>query len=438
MTAIASSAASLTRSAASGGRQLLGSRPGRLRTIAIVTVIAILAAGVIGFLAAGQVIANTDEISTATGPLLIETQEMFGSLAEADAAATAAHLSSGQQSSDGARAGTDRQQRALYEEALARASSSLAAVASLSADDPISRERTLSIGETLTRYAGQIEASRVMNEQGIDGADDQLRSAIGLLQNDISADVAEVTTRAQDRLLDQIKSSWFWPSMIAYALAVIVLILVMVYLAMRFRRIINPPLLLAMLIIAGVALWFGNAYFSQQAALENAREGGYESIKLTSEIQREAFRYKAAESLSLIEGNVQAQDQSAQMIFADDGSGLIGEVFAAADSAREEAAATELGLRWDRYQATSRDIVAVSSSDPAAATTLASTVGNDQFNGFNTAVSSVLFDNELQFDQEVAAAGDALRWLRWVVIGGAVLAALLAWWGLTLRIREYR
>jgi len=437
MTTIASSAASLTRNVATGGLQRLGSRPGRLRTIAIVTVITILVAGVIGFLAAGQVISNTNEISDNTGPLLIETQEMFGSLAEADAAATAAHLSSGQRGT-----GLDRQQRALYEEALARASSSLAAVASLSAEDPISNDRTLSIGETLTRYAGQIEASRVMNEEGIAGADDQLRSAIGLLQNDMSADVAELTNRAQDRLLDQIESPWFWPSMLAYAIAVIVLLLVMAYLAVRFRRIINPPLLLAMVVIAGVAIWFGNAYFTQQAALEDARQGGYESIKLTSEIQREAFRYKAAESLSLIEGTlsgqIPAQRESAGRILANDESGLIGDVVASADSDRERAAAVELGLRWDRYRATSQQVAASYTGDGTASAALASTTGNDQFNGFNTAVSSVLFDNKLQFEQEVEAAGDALTWLRWVVVGGAVLAALLAWWGLALRIREYR
>ena len=415
------------------GRRLLGSRPGRLRLAAIVVAIALLGAGVFGFIAASEVISKTDDIEESTGPVLIGTQEMFASLAEADAAATAVHLSGVE---------GDRAQRALYERALARSSASLERVARQLGDDPESHARLENLSQSLTQYAGLVESSRVMNEQSIPGADDELRKSIELVRGSISDDVAAVTARMQDRLDEEIGVGTFYPAMGVYVLAVLVVLGAMVYLAMRFRRILNPPLFLAAIVTIGVAGWFGYSYFAQQASLQNARDGGYESIRLTSEIQSLAFRYKADESLSLIEGRTagfDAQQAQRRLRMVDSGSGLIPELQSQADSPREQAVADLLGVRWQRYALSGTEISeALALGQAETAIAVASGKATSAFNGLNTQVESVLSDNQAQFLEEVDDARQSLDWLRWVVVIGAVLAALLAWSGFALRIREYQ
>jgi len=251
-----------------------------------------------------------------------------------------------------------------------------------------------------------------------------------------------VTASVQERLDEEIGVGTFYPAMGVYVLAVLIVIAAMVYLAMRFRRILNPPLFLAALVTVAVAGWFGYSYFSQQASLQNARDGGYESIRLTSEIQSLAFRYKADESLSLIEGRsdgfeAQQASRRTQMIVND--AGLIPELQSKADSTRERAVADLLGVRWQRYVDSGAEISeALALGQPETAIELASGKSTSAFNGLNTQVESVLSDNQAQFLSEVNDARQSLDWLRWVVVLGAVLAALLAWSGFALRIREYQ
>lgn len=448
MTNSGTDSATSARTILGSGRRRLGSRPGRLRIIAILSVCAILAAGVLGFIVASQVISNTNRIEESTGPLLIGTQEMFASLAEADAAATAVYLSG--------REG-DREQRALYERAIDRAGNSLEQVAQLVGDDAESHAAMARITESLTEYTGIVESSRVLNQLGIPGAspelaeamdeldiasaDAQLQQAIQLVRIDIAEDVNFVTDRAQQRLTDEIGAGQFYPAMGLYVLAVIVLVLAMLYLASRFRRILNPPLFLAAMLTLGVAIWFGYSYFNQQASLKNARDGGYESILLTSQIQAKAFAYKADESVGLISGNFVEEARARNALAAEigDTGGLIFDVEAQADSARERAAAGQLAVRWERYRSTGLLIEsALISGQEDEAVRIATGAGNAAFNGFNTAVESVLSDNQAQFAAEVSRADNSLGWLRWVVVVGAVLAALLAWSGFALRIREYQ
>lgn len=94
-------------------------------------------------------------------------------------------------------------------------------------------------------------------------------------------------------------------------------------------------------------------------------------------------------------------------------------------------------VRWDRYLETSQSIRTALEADPVAATALAVTAGNADFNGFNTSVESVLSDNRSQVTAGLADARNHLDWLRLGAVLLPALTALAALWGFQLRIREY-
>jgi hypothetical protein len=109
-----------------------------------------------------------------------------------------------------------------------------------------------------------------------------------------------------------------------------------------------------------------------------------------------------------------------------------------ADSTREQAAAGELLQRWARYRDTSLDIrQAIVNGQRSAAVGLAIGAGNSDFNGFNTAVESVLSDNRIQFLDGIGSGRERLDLMRAGTIVVPALAALLALWAFQRRIREY-
>lgn len=426
-------------------RALRQNTPGRLRLYAILLSALIVLAGIVALGLAAQLVDRTAQIDESTGPVLIETQEMFASLAEADAAATAVHLSG---------ASEDREQRQLYLDALDRTTIGLENVAHLVGDDDESHRSLQAIASLLVTYSGVIENARVSNREGLPGADGQLTSAISIVRDGITQEVNQITERAQERLTEESESSAFLPALAALLLAAILVAVAHVYITRRFRRILNLPLLASGIVLLALLGWLTWAFVTQQSALDEARQQAYESISVTADIQAIAFRYKADEALALIQGDaidtsgvvalssVDITEEDARFIrngTTRASEGLIDLAAARADSGREQAGVAEMAVRWQRYVDTSRtlaDTVAAGQSDEAIA--IATGPANSTFNGFNTAVESVLAANRSQFEEAVDRAGNALRYLQLAIPIGTLIAALLAWWGFSLRIREYQ
>ena len=110
-----------------------------------------------------------------------------------------------------------------------------------------------------------------------------------------------------------------------------------------------------------------------------------------------------------------------------------------ADTSREAALASEVRVRWDRYVVQSAAIEsALAAGNVAEAERITSGSANDAFNAFNATAEALLLDNRQQFFAEVDYAVDLVRWLRWIVIAVTVAIAVLAWWGYSLRLREYQ
>lgn len=421
--------------------------PRLLRVVSLVAVGAIAAAALVSFISLSTLASKTDRIDSNTGPVLIATQDVIASVAEADAASTGVFLSG---------AIEDREQRRLFEDALERATRQIEEVARLIGDDDVAHESLKTVSSQIVLYAGRVEAARLANQEGLDTADARLAESLTTVRDGILPEVDQITSRAQASLDSDNSGSLY--ALIAIAALVIASLVLWFGLALirrRTNRLINLPVAVALVGLVGFAIWIGTATSARSNALERATEGGFASIALTARIQNAGFDYKTAETVGLIEGVAATEltelsavlalgaitDAEIELARAGTGTtnGLLLDAYDTADSDRERAAAIELLIRWARYLDTSEAIEQLLvTSDIVGARGLAVTDGNTAFNGFNTAVESVLSDNRSQFTDSVAEASDAIGWLRGASIVIPVLAALLAMWGFQTRINEYR
>ncbi len=408
----------------------LRTTPAILRTWSVVITVLVLLAALLASLAARQFASGAEQIEQNTGPVLISTQGLVASIAEADAANTAVFLSGENE---------DRQQRRLYETALSRAPQQIEDISSGIGDDERSHDSLKAVASQLTEYAGLVERARLSNLAGDVDATEQLSASIDLVSGSTGmlANARSVTERTQASFDEDVSSGTVeWISAVALlAVSLIVLLVAQGRLRKRTQRLINPPLLLATGLIAVLLVWLVLAQVGRVSDLNTARESGYDSIALTSQLQTAAFDYKTQEARAIIESNpalLPGDDSLEQIDIL-----LIG-LAAEADDNREVSAIAGLQTRWDRYVATSDRIrSALTSGSDDDARSLAIGDGNRDFNGFNTTVESVLLANRDQFDASVSSAANRLNWLQLGAVLLPLFAAVLALAGYQSRINEY-
>ncbi len=402
--------------------------PARLRTWSVVITALLSVAAVFASFATQAFISSVDKVERNTGPVLISTQRLVGSIAEADAANTAVFLSGTE---------LDRQQQSLFENAISRAPQQLEDVSTGIGDDPESHEALKRVASQLPEYARLAERARLANLAGDPSATADLQRAFELVSgpNGMIDNTRIVTSRTQSGFDDDLKSGnleWVG-AIVALAVTLLVLLLAQRNLRARTRRTFNLPLVLATFCVIGLGIWLSLALLGRQQDLQSAQTEAYDSIALTAKLQTLAFEYKTAEALSIIEED--ASD------FPTNGAAIKTQLkllLDSADSDREEGAVGLLQARWDRYETTSQKVEsALTANGSTAARRLAISEGNADFNGFNTTVESVLLANRDQFNDAVASAGHRMRWLRLGAILLPLLAALLTLAGYQLRINEY-
>jgi len=408
----------------------LRTTPARLRTWSVVLGLLLAASALVCAFAATDLVRSTTEIADNTGPVLIETQGLVASIAEADAANTAVFLSG---------VNEDRQQRRLYETALERAPRQIEEISARLGDSPASHEALQSVGSQLTQYAGVVEQARTKNTAGIDGATANLQQALDLASgtSGMLDNVGTVSEQSEIRLNEDIAVSRVLLGATAALLAVSIVSLVVAQFSLRSltKRLINPGLLLATVITSAALIWFTAAIVTRTADLSDARDDGYDAIALTGELQTEAFAYKTREAESII--GTEAFSDADRAASAANIEAIIDSVIAASDTDREAATAAELATRWDRYLITSDSIAAALAASEDTARAIAITDGNRDFNGFNTTVEAVLLNNRDQFDSSVASAANRLAWIVLGMIALPLLAAVCVLAGYQPRINEY-
>ncbi len=406
------------------------STPDRLRLTAIVTVLVLVGVGAISWVLTDRLVSQTEEVATSTGEVLIATQQVSASFAEADAAAVSVHLAG----ADG-----NREQRRLFEQATDRATSSLERVARLVGDDERSHLALQAIAANTTEYAGLIEAARLGSIEGLDGADSVLRMASSVNRLEISPDVQLIADRASARFDEQTSSTWYAVEIILLAVAVAMLLGAQFTLSRRFRRLINVPLVLATIVMIVLLVVSARGFATQQTSFNDAESQAFDAIQVSEQIQQSAYRHRALSTSAVLDGQAATGLTELEAALRAEGSGLLDQARVAASSTRELAGADEVVARWDRYvDENARSQAALDRGDLAAAEAITQGAANSAFNGFNTSVEAALLDNREQFLGQLQNASDSLQWLRGFILVGSLLAAILAWWGFAQRIGEYR
>ncbi|MDH4278869.1 MAG: hypothetical protein OEW83_12400 [Acidimicrobiia bacterium] len=378
--------------------------------------------------------------SDSTAPALIEVQDLFASVAEANAAATAAHLSVSSSGDE------DRASRNLYLDALRRANEQLTVVSAdigrVGAGDSSNIPTELqNIAASLTVYASSVEAARVTNLNDLPGADDQLRSALDVVDTEIGSSVASLTEDARARYDEEAGRA---STLVGLAIALgFVTLLVMIWIQYRLahlvRRAVNVFLALATVALVGFLAVLTNGLLVRQQALNDASDGGYDAITASAGMQDATFGLQSQLGFLLLEVERQQVAGGAVDQLVAEADDSVDTILRAADSDREVAAAEALAVRWNRYRDVALEVSSMAgSARPEAAVAVFEGEGLSAFNGVNTAIESVLSDNRTQFTDGVTLARSAVERLPWISLGLAVLAGVLSVIGFQQRLGDYR
>ena len=390
-------------------------------------------AAALSFLAVQTMESTSSRIENNTGPVLISTQGLVASLAEADAANTAVFLS-GIDGGD-----EDVSQRRLYESAIARAPQQIEDISAGIGDDTATHDALKDVAQQLVEYAGVVEQARLSNTNGLAGADDLLSASLELTggSNGMLVNADEVTERTQQQFNDDLSAGRI---LLILALVSLVLSLALLFVAqMRLRyltkRLINFGLAAATLAVVSLTIWLLLAGFGRTIDLDTARDEGFGDIALSAQLQTAAFDYKTRETGAIIRERGEELPDPAVL---DEIDATFAQLVAASDSDRESALITELSTRWERYLQISGVISArVAQGNFDEARDEVGGEGNQTFNGFNTTLEALNLTNQEQFNASVASAAARLRWLSFATILLPLFAAAFAWLGYRPRINEY-
>lgn len=422
-------------------RRQLATTPGRLR---LAMVLLALSAIVFGIVAAHAAVERRRAVESvaATERLLVSAVELSVSLSNAHATAAFSFLRGKPESP---------QSRRLYEDELRAASVGVAGLAREIGTSSDSGPAVRRISHTLPVYAGLIENARSNNRQGFPVGSAYLRKASKTMRDEILPGARELYEIEAQNLTKGYRAgvgSW---TMLAVAFAgcalLILLTYIQTYVARATRRILNPGLLLATVLLLGLMVWIGVALTLQQSALAEAQRTGSDPVELLTATRILASRAQADESIALAargggeeEPRLEDVDRGFQAVTGP----IAGLLARASEIASSPVGTTERAYRT-YLRAHSHVVEQVQLGDFTTAEVLAVGRGSggtpstkDAGNALNSALDQEIAVAQARFEDAAARADAALGGLAPAIPGITVLFALLALFGVRQRLEEYR
>jgi hypothetical protein len=342
-------------------------------------------------------------------------QDVKVDLLRADALATNAFLVGGLEPT---------QQRADYDAAITNATRTIAAAAQA---QPADQAALAELSTLVVRYAANMEVARANNRQGLPVGAAYLRASSNDLRDRgmVLVDaLLEANTERAERSFGEQHPVWV---ALPGLLAVGALIVANQWIAKRFRRRVNPGLLVA----AAAVLVFTVAatVASSTQALENNRlaDGSYAELVSGAEARSAANAAKSSESLRLV-------NRGSGKAFED----------AWAANAKEVAALLPTGLesQWSAYTQAHEGIVAQDDAGDwdgavAAATTSDAGGSSPAFQAFDEAIADVV-ERRANTVSRMLSEGATTPFIIAVLTALAGLGATVAVWrGISRRLEEY-
>ena len=402
--------------------------PGRLRLIALAAVLSVVISALLGGWAL-QMRSSALDRARATSEHLLLLQRVQTNLVVADAAATNSFLGDGLEPQD---------QRKAYIDALEAASHDLTLASRHSEAD------AKDLGEAnalLTRYAGFISSARANNRQGNTVGASYLETASRLLQGEPGSDPkneepaivplletrVEADTAALDDAFSQ-SANARWLLLAAAIVGIGGLGYAQLLVTRHSHRYVNLPAAASTLglvvVLAGAAVVMSSA----QSEASDVRDGPLQNAADLSNSRVAAFTAKSQESLTLINrGSATPEDKVWLAHFKDADFERNGPVHVALEeyrAAHEKVNRDDLAGNWDA--AVNQ---AISSGEGS---------GNAVFDRYDNLTAERLGDQEDAAADRLRAANDPLLPVAVLLLVVGLLCAGGVWYGISLRLDEYR
>lgn len=424
-----------------GLRHAFDSTPGRLRLASLVVLGLSIVAGIAGGIVISQRGKATRDVGLRSEPLLFATQDIFSSLASADATAANAFLAGGAEPAD---------QRATYVAAISRATASLNQAISL-APSGRAADALTTIGQDLPTYTGLVEAARAGNRQGLPIGAAYLRQASNLMQETILPATDDLYRAAADGLRGDYAGASQPAHVVVFAVFGLILLAALLatgrFLFQRTNRIINLPLALATFAaLVAVVLVLGS-FVAERGDLAKAKRRGSDQVQLLAQARILALRAKGAESLSLVaRGNGQAYDQAFTTYIGDlqgtpESQGVLDRAKAGAGAGDTFFSDVSSGLSdyLDAHTQVAK-LTGAGQYEQAATLALSSkpTDGNASFARLDVALRTGLSVDQARFVSSAKSARQLLGLLFPILVALLVIVCALTFIGLQQRINEYQ
>jgi hypothetical protein len=414
---------------------IVASTPGRLRLLSLVLLVSLVAASTAGWISTTRRLNATNRLRQNTAPAVLAIERVRSSLAEADSAASTNFLVS--------KFG-DRQQTRAYENAMARIATSLEEASRRIGNDDKSHELIALLDRKIITYASLIESAKteLLVSSQTQSAATQLGGASEYLSSDVGPTISELTNRSSERFTaDEQRSTNFADSIsVFFALALLTLAVVQMFLSRRTRRTLSIPLLLATFVVVAS---FGASVSATRLAnkdLRKARVNALAGISQLSKVRTEAYQLQNSNNRNLIGNNgvgaalKLSKLASSQLIDGRMQPGLLQEVNGTERNIVGQQLTEELFVRWQRYRSAIEGLQKL----PTAVQSNSTTSLTEPFTGFNITVDSLLANDEARFFASYDSATKHGRGIPMLLLLGPLVAALLSMIGIQRRMNEYR
>jgi hypothetical protein len=403
--------------------------PGRLRVASLAILAGLILLWVIlaTTLTARQRAAH--DVGLQSEPLLVGTEGIYGSLADADATAANAFLSVGVDPPN---------QRVRYDADLKTASDDLATVSRQVGSSTAAQQAVKAVTEQLPIYTGLVEGARANNRQHLPVGAAYLRQASTLLRAQILPAADGLYRVEAGRLNKSYRSGTSWIGLVVLVLVGIAmvagLVFTQLFLARRTNRIVNVPLLAGTLLVLALTVWIVSGFAIEQHRLNRARSHGSNAVQVLAQARALALRAQADENLSLVArgGTTQYDNDFKVATNALVGSdGLTGRLALAASLPEPPRAADAIRAARSPYA----DYITVHNQ---ITVDLATHEAVADFTTFDADINAAIAANQQQFESSARSARHVLGAANLAIPFFIVVAGLLCLLGLQQRINEYR
>lgn len=400
--------------------------PGRMRIVSAVLVAVGLLFGLAAaqsFWAADGALARADRNASQ----LVRLQEIQTSLVRADADATNAFLVGGLEPAA---------QRADYNASVDRAARLVAFAARAQNADG---DALAALGSAIQRYTGGVVQARADNRLGLPLGAQYLREASAGLRADALPILGSLTQANQARVATEFAAARRARTLalVAGLVTLVVVAGALVWIARRSHRFVNVPVVgsgvVALVVLVAAVAVLG----SVRTTVGDVRVGSYAGTRALSDARIAAFDAKANESLTLISRGSGAAFEAAWVASSAVTSSRL------ADAARVARVHADLATGWTAYTALHHKIRGLDEGgawDQAVAAAVSRDAGsaNAAFAAFDSRSAEQLSAASDATSSALREAESGLTVAGWLCVLAGVLAAVLAWWGLSQRIEEYR